>query len=225
MNDLTVFDYNETPIRTVQNDGEVWWVLADVCKVLEIKNSRDASARLDADEKDAVGFTDTIGRTQNITVVNEPGLYSLILRSNKPEAKQFKRWVTHEVLPAIRKNGSYGKEYDKMEIARMITECKSAAGVKALMTLFDVTPSASVPLHIPANANNSVTLFLNDSSSAELTKISQKEVYSAYKTFCSAKNLTPSTLSNFSKEIHKQTGLIVKRIRVNGILTGFYSKG
>lgn len=224
MSDMTIFDYNETPIRTVQNDGEVWWVLADICKVLGLSNSRKAATQIDDDEK-GVTFSDTVGGRQKVTIVNEPGLYSLILRSNKPEAKAFKRWVTHEVLPAIRRNGSYGQEYDKMEIARMITECKSAAGVKAIMSLFDVTPSASTPMHIPQNANNSVTKFLNDSSSSNITRDSQKEVYKDYKIFCIANNLVPSTLSNFSKELHKQTGLIVVRRRINGILTGFYAKG
>lgn len=223
-NDLTVFTYNETPVRTIEMENQVWWVLADVCKVLEIKNSRDAAKRLDEDEKNTVALSDGIPGNPNRTIINEPGLYSLILRSDKPEAKQFKRWVTHEVLPAIRKSGSYGQGYDKMEIARMITECKSAAGVKAIMTLFDVTPSFSVPFHTPANTNNSVTLFLNDSYSEDLAKVSQKEVYSNYKTFCSARDLVPSTLANFSKEIHKQTGFTVKRHRVNGRLTGFYTK-
>lgn len=115
MNELTVFNYGESPIRTMQQNGEIWWVLADVCKVLGIKNSRKAATQLDEDEKNTVTFSDGIPGNPNKTIINEPGLYSLILRSNKPEAKAFKRWVTHEVLPTIRKTGSYGNE--KMEIA------------------------------------------------------------------------------------------------------------
>nr|WP_276561612.1 Bro-N domain-containing protein [Bacillus sonorensis] len=87
-------------------DGEPWFVAKDVCDVLEIKNNRDALSRLDDDEK-GVALTDTLGGTQELTVVNEPGLYSLILRSRKPEAKQFKRWITHGVIPTIRKTGGY----------------------------------------------------------------------------------------------------------------------
>ncbi len=107
MNQLPqVFTYGETQIRTVVQSGEVLFVGKDVCNVLEIKNSRDALGRLDEDEKGVV-LIDTPGGKQQMLCVNEAGLYSLILTSRKPEAKQFKRWVTHEVLPTIRKTGGY----------------------------------------------------------------------------------------------------------------------
>lgn len=93
-------------VRVVQVDGEPWFVAADVCRALEISNSRDAVARLDDDEK-GVGSTDTLGGKQGMQIINEPGLYTLVLGSRKPEAKAFKRWVTHEVLPSIRKHGAY----------------------------------------------------------------------------------------------------------------------
>lgn len=221
MKELTVFDYKETPIRTVEKENQVWWVLADVCKVLEIKNSRSAATQLDEDEKNTVAFNDGIPGNPNKTIINEAGLYTLILRSNKPEAKAFKRWVTHEVLPAIRKNGSYAQEYDKMEIAKMIVSCKSVGAVKAIMSLFDITPQTK-PFYIPQNANNSISLFLKDDSSLNLTTDTQKKVYKSYTNFCEENNLVPSTLANFSRELHKQTGLVVRRYRVNGKLTGFY---
>lgn len=107
MNDLTVFqnpDFGQ--VRTITRDGEPWFVAADVCRALEIKNNRDALAKLDSDEK-GVALTDTPGGAQKMTIVNEPGLYSLVLGSRKPEAKAFKRWITHEVIPAIRKTGQY----------------------------------------------------------------------------------------------------------------------
>jgi anti-repressor protein len=106
-NELQVFSYEGNEIRTVQKDDETWWVLKDVCSILDIANSRDAALRLDEDEKDDVGITDAIGRLQSTTVISESGLYNVILLSRKPEAKKFKRWVTHEVLPAIRKHGAY----------------------------------------------------------------------------------------------------------------------
>lgn len=93
-------------IRTVVIDGEPWFVAVDVCRALEIVNSRDALTRIDEDEKGVV-LTDTPGGKQEVTTVNEPGLYSLVLGSRKPEAKAFKRWITHEVIPSIRKNGGY----------------------------------------------------------------------------------------------------------------------
>ena len=103
---LQIFKYNNNDVRTVQIDGEPWWVLKDVCDVLEIGNSRDVSARLDVDEKAAVDLTDTSsnGTTQRrrVTLINESGLYNVIVRSDKPEANAFRRWVTHEVLPSIR---------------------------------------------------------------------------------------------------------------------------
>lgn len=94
-------------IRTLTIDGEPWFVAADVCRALEIINSRDAVARLDDDEKNTVVLTDGIRGNPQRVIVNEPGLYTLILGSRKPEAKAFKRWITHEVIPAIRKYGGY----------------------------------------------------------------------------------------------------------------------
>lgn len=99
---------NETfgQLRTIKINGEIWFVAKDVCDALEIKNSRDALTRLDADEKNTVVLIDGIGNP-NKSVVNEYGLYTLVLSSRKPEAKTFKRWVTHDVLPSIRKTGQY----------------------------------------------------------------------------------------------------------------------
>lgn len=96
-------------VRTMLKDGEPWFVAMDVCKALKITNGRDAANRLDEDEKGVV-LTDTLGGQQNVTIINEPGLYSLVLSSRKPEAKTFKRWITHEVIPSIRKHGAYMTE-------------------------------------------------------------------------------------------------------------------
>ena len=99
--------YKNSPIRIVEKDGEPWFVAKDVCNILEIKNSRDTLNKcLDEDER-GVDIIYTPGGNQEMTIVSEAGLYSLILRSRKPEAKAFKRWVTHEVLPSIRKTGAY----------------------------------------------------------------------------------------------------------------------
>lgn len=105
---MQVFEYEgDEEFRVIDRNGEPWFVLIEVCKRLDISNPRDAASRLDDDEKDGVGITDAIGRTQRMTIINESGLYSIILRSNKPEAKRFKKWVTSEVLPTIRKTGGY----------------------------------------------------------------------------------------------------------------------
>jgi len=104
---LAPFAYGSHQVRVITDEqGMPWFVAADVCAVLGFGNSRQVLTRLDPDEK-GVHSTDTPGGHQSMTTVNESGLYSLILGSRKPEARAFKRWVTHEVLPAIRRTGSY----------------------------------------------------------------------------------------------------------------------
>ena len=90
----------------VQRDGEPWFVLRDVCQILGMSNSRMVADRLEDDEK-GVSQIDTLGGKQTMVVINESGLYNVILRSDKPEAKPFRKWVTSEVLPSIRKHGAY----------------------------------------------------------------------------------------------------------------------
>ena len=111
-NTLTECMFMGNNIRVLGTKDELWFVAIDVCKILKIKNSRDAVKRLDEDEKGVVK-TDTLGGQQDLQVINESGLYTLILRSRTPEAKQFKRWVTHEVLPRIRKYGYYKLNNDE----------------------------------------------------------------------------------------------------------------
>lgn len=113
MNELQkVFDYSGHQVRTIMKDDEVWFVAKDVCKVLEIGDVSKAVSRLDEDEK-GTNFILTPGGRQELLIINESGLYSFILTSRKPEAKQFKRWVTHEVLPSIRKTGVYDTRVPK----------------------------------------------------------------------------------------------------------------
>lgn len=105
MDKLKIFEKEEFgKVRVVGHDGDPWFVAKDVCECLELGNPRSSIALLDEDEK-GVHSVDTPGGKQEMTIVSEPGLYSLILRSRKPEAKAFKRWVTHDILPSIRKTG------------------------------------------------------------------------------------------------------------------------
>ena len=111
-NELQVFSYTEShQIRTTVIDGEPWFVAKDVCDVLELLDVTSAVRSLDTDEKmtlqDKRSHSGQRGGSQFMTFVNEPGMYKLIFRSKKPEAKQFTRWVTHKVLPSIRKSGMY----------------------------------------------------------------------------------------------------------------------
>lgn len=101
------FDFESHAVRSVLIDGKPWFVAADVCRVLELKNHRDAVAQLDEDERDGVGFTDAIGRQQTMIVISVSGVIWLSSRSNKPVAKRFWKWVRAEVLPALVRDGYY----------------------------------------------------------------------------------------------------------------------
>jgi len=113
MNELTVFQFKEDrEIRTLERDGEPWFVAKDVCDILGLANSRDALAKmLDDDEAGVENFyvrsENGVMQNREMNIINESGLYNLIFRSNKPEAKAFRKWVTSKVLPSIRKKGYY----------------------------------------------------------------------------------------------------------------------
>lgn len=110
MNDLQIFK-NDTfgQVRILEKDNELWFVAKDVCECLEIKNTTDALKRLDNDERSRFN----LGRQGETNIVNEYGLYNLVLSSRKPEAKEFKRWITHDVIPQIRKTGTYSMNIPK----------------------------------------------------------------------------------------------------------------
>lgn len=120
MNELQIFnneDFGE--IRTVTIDNDPWFVASDICKALDIANTTQAMQRLDDDEKSMLNIGLSGGATN---CVNEYGLYSLVLASRKKEARDFKRWITHEVLPSIRKTGSYGKPLTTLEQIKLIAQ-------------------------------------------------------------------------------------------------------
>lgn len=123
MTDLQVFTYNDTAVRTIEQEDGIWWVLKDVCAILGLKNHKMVANRLDDDEKGVSQIYPLANaekkNSQKMITVNEAGLYSVILRSDKPEAKDFKRWVTHEVLPQIRRNGIYAQNNAQ---AQLLTE-------------------------------------------------------------------------------------------------------
>lgn len=107
MNELKIFENEQFgTIQVIEKDGEPWFVAAGVCRALELGEVHVAMRRLDDDEKGRCSIP-TPGGTQEMTIINEPGLYSLVLGSRKPEVKAFKRWITHEVIPSIRKTGGY----------------------------------------------------------------------------------------------------------------------
>ena len=146
---LSVFDFNETPVRILLRDDEPWFVAADVCRVLEIANPRDAITELDADEKITVANADgnpRRGTPHKMNLISDSGLYALIFKSRKKEAKTFRKWVTSEVLPAIRKTGSYKLPTDMaapqervrtvrdqmQQLRELLITCASAVQLKLL---------------------------------------------------------------------------------------------
>lgn len=111
MNEIKIFtNENFGEVGAVELEGNTWFIARDVCRALELDNSRQALSRLDEDEKNTVILNDGNRGNPNMAIINESGLYSLALSSRKPEAKAFKRWITHEVLPSIRKHGMYAMD-------------------------------------------------------------------------------------------------------------------
>lgn len=155
---LTPFSFEGADVRLFDREGEPWFVLADVCRVLEIANPRDAAARLDDDER-GVATTDTPGGPQDVTIINESGLYSLVLTSRKPAAKRFKKWVTAEVLPTLRRTGIYVMGADAEDLpsladgklwgvrvskvnaaARMLSAANALFGPEAARAMWEMEP-------------------------------------------------------------------------------------
>ena len=130
------FSFEGALVRVINRADGPWWVLADVCKVLEIVLPQRAASRLDADEK-GVHTVNTPGGDQAVTTINESGLYSLVLTSRKPEAKRFKKWVTATVLPAIRKDGLYVSGEEKVATGEMSLEEMTLRVMQGLQAKLD----------------------------------------------------------------------------------------
>ncbi len=129
-NKIQAFDFNERAVRCIMKDGEPWWVAKDVCEVLDIQNVTQAIERLDEDER-SMFF---LGRQGDANIISESGLYTLILRSNKPEARSFRRWVTHEVLPTLRKTGHYSIDENLMRLIKLSRGNVSKAFMERLVS-------------------------------------------------------------------------------------------
>ncbi|MGG4035031.1 Bro-N domain-containing protein, partial [Paenibacillus cisolokensis] len=124
MNNHQVFNFNGLQVRTVDKDGQPWFVLKDVCEVLDLAH-RVVRQRLSDDVCSTYAIPDALGRQQETTIINEDGLYDVILESRKPEARAFRKWVTSEVLPSIRRTGSYALQ--PMTTAEMIAAIANQA--------------------------------------------------------------------------------------------------
>jgi prophage antirepressor-like protein len=128
MSAIEVFSFDDKSVRTFVIDGDPWFLAADVCDVLDIGNVSMAVGRLDEDGVSTTEVIDSLGRRQSAKIVSESGLYELVFLSRKPNARAFKRWVTLEVLPSIRKTGSYGvssvdpAQVSRSDLARLVLE-------------------------------------------------------------------------------------------------------
>lgn len=150
--EIQTFDFNAATLGTLTDEnGDPWFVAKDVCDILGLENSRKATAELDPDEKNTVTIRDGIPGNPNKTIISEPGLYKLIMRSRKPEAKEFQRWITHEVLPTIRKHGLYATETTIDQILadpdfgiRLLTDLKNerAKRIEAENQIKELEPKA-----------------------------------------------------------------------------------
>lgn len=146
MNELQVFSYQSNDVRTVMRDGEPWFCLVDVCRVLDLTSPHKVADRLDPDEKGRTQIP-TLGGKQEVTIINESGLYNVILRSDKPEAKPFRKWVTSEVLPTIRKTGQYSTNALPGSAREMLSDAKArnararAASVWVKLAQFNPVPT------------------------------------------------------------------------------------
>lgn len=143
---MELFKYNDTPVRTIVKDDGPWFVLNDVCAILGITSPRSVTARLPEDYVGLTDATDSLGRTRQTTIVSEPGLNRVVLRSDKAEAEPFQRWVESRVLPSIRKTGSYSKtpELTGPELmAKALVEAQSTLEAKDAK-IAELAPKADV---------------------------------------------------------------------------------
>lgn len=158
MNEAVIpFVYDDSLVRVIDRSGDPWWVLTDVCGILAYRMASDASRRLEEDEK-GTHIVRTLGGSQEMTIINESGLWSLVLTSRKPEAKRFKKWLTSEVIPSIRKTGSYRHpgippERDTAQwsasFARVVHAYNSEGGQEAARVIWD---GAGIPFPMPCLA-------------------------------------------------------------------------
>ena len=186
--ELNLFHYQDREVRTVVVNGEPWFVAADVCVVLDIGNPSQAVSSLDDDERDTTLITNEgDGQQRAVNIINEPGLYSLIFRSRKPEAKLFKRWVTHEVLPTIRQTGSFTVSSDDGELVPLETLRDT------ISNMIDIRRTAHDALECAKRAED-----LGEATSARMDAIEGKHGWFAALGYAKLHNL-PTSLGYLQK--------------------------
>ena len=167
-----------------------------------------------------LGFSQQVAKENYI---HETLLYLLGMKANNETARAFQIWIAKDVLPAIRKNGSYGKD-NKFEIAKLLASCKSAKAVTGILTLYNIREEPKT-VHTPNHytQTDSVSDYAETMEDWQLTQPTQKEVYQDYCAYCRSRQIMPFTQPNFTRKLRLLKGFIVTRRRVNGELTYFFS--
>ena len=165
------FNFESQQIRVVEINNEPWFVATDVASVLEYRDAHDMTRILDDDEK-GTQIVRTLGGEQSVSVINESGLYSAILRSRKPEAKAFKKWVTYEVLPSIRKTGSYSvAELSRKDLALMVIQAEEEK--EALLLINKQQEKEICQLHMLFNEGMTPCQFVKKLNGVNCQKINE----------------------------------------------------
>lgn len=244
MNDLKIFSNDAFgSIRTIDIDGKTYFVGKDIAKALGYDEPHKAVIR-----HCRYGMKHPIpleqGGTKPMNVIPEGDVYRLIIKSQLPSAEKFEHWVFDEVLPTLRETGSYMIVEDNehpyeavstdnryLEAARLIASCRLEKALPYLIaTLKNVVDFSDVEttetkLIGAINSNDPIDLFLTGKNESDIINHQSKDVYNQFKIFCIQKGYSELNLANFSRAIHNKLGLLVKRKRVNGQLTGFFVKG
>lgn len=185
MNELQVFSFKDNQVRTQQQNNEVWFCLKDVCDILELNQPSRVKERLNKDGVTTIKVIDNMGRLQETNFINESNLYKVIFQSRKPQAEQFTEWVTSEVLPTIRRTGSYQVPTNPMQALELMfqaqketndTVAKHDMRIKELENNKLLNPSEYnyIASAIKRKAKETLTLF-----EFELSKKSRSKVYSS----------------------------------------------
>ena len=191
-NKIQAFDFNERAVRCIMKDGEPWWVAKDVCDVLELSNPTMALEGLDEDERAKF----RLGRQGEANIINESGLYTLILRSNKPEARSFRRWVTHEVLPTLRKTGHYSIDENLMRLIKLSRGNVSKAFMERLVS--KAAGFSEVHADLPEERRGDPKLealilrFVEEECEQDPEKkVSRQDFYRAFQRWCVRERVRP----------------------------------
>ncbi|AGN34441.1 BRO family protein [Rhizobium sp. P007] len=222
MSSVMMFDFEEKPVRAFMRDGQEWFVAADVCRCLDIGNSRQALSRMSEDEK-GVTTNDTLGGTQEMSCVNEPGLFRLIFESRKPEAERLKRFVFHEVLPALRKTGAFAVEpapepvweviREKLAMVREVRLTRGKAAASALWTELGL-PTGSEEASSPPQRTGMMKHifdFIDECTVKDgKSEVSSNALHQRYQQWASANGAPYIVSSSFGKWL-VQTGLPRRR--------------